>query len=139
MTNECTKYPGRLRDLCEGKGRDGRPDPPCYAVDAFRTSEGLSRLAEGSHYEVDAALPPIEPPPLIVRGVNFAMAMARWAAAGLPRRSQAEIDERLAICQSCEFYANHVCSRCGCACVEQNQVINKLALATEKCPEGRWS
>lgn len=39
--NECEQFPGRLRDLCEGRGRDGRGDPPQYAVDAFRAQQGL--------------------------------------------------------------------------------------------------
>jgi hypothetical protein len=78
-------------------------------------------------------------PSLLIRGWNFAAAMARWTVAGLPRRTQAEIDERLAICQACPFLQNNHCTKCGCACVEQNRLINKLALATEKCPEGKWS
>lgn len=80
----------------------------------------------------------IEPPPLWIRGLNFSAALARWALAGLPRRSQAEIEERLAICQTCPYLQNNHCARCGCACIEQNRLINKLALATERCPEGKW-
>jgi hypothetical protein len=82
---------------------------------------------------------PVNTPPLIIRGWNFAAAMARWTLAGMPRRTQAEIDERLAICQACPFLQNNHCTKCGCACVEQNRLVNKLALATEKCPEGKWT
>jgi glycosyltransferase involved in cell wall biosynthesis len=38
---ECEKFPGALRDLCEGRGRDGRRAPPQRAVEAFRAKEGL--------------------------------------------------------------------------------------------------
>lgn len=42
--SECEKFPGRLRDLCEGRGREGRPKPLQYAVDAFRLKHGLPPL-----------------------------------------------------------------------------------------------
>lgn len=91
-------------------------------------------------YRRKAANPQAEPKPpsLVIRGWNFAAAMARWTLAGWPRRTQAEIDERLAICHACPFLENDHCQKCGCECVEQNRLINKLTLATEKCPEGKW-
>ena len=91
---------------------------------------GDGRMSDGT---------PTDLPPLLVRGLNFAAAMFRWVAAGRPVRSQSEIDERLAICQSCPQLVENVCQKCGCACVEENSVLNKLALATEKCPIGKWS
>lgn len=39
---ECEKFKGRLRDLCEGHGRDGRPNPPRKYVDAFREQHGIT-------------------------------------------------------------------------------------------------
>lgn len=77
-------------------------------------------------------------PALWIRGWNFAAAIARWTLAGMPRRTQSEIDERLAVCLACEFLQNNHCTRCGCACNEKNRLINKLALSTERCPEGKW-
>ena len=77
-------------------------------------------------------------PPLLIRGLNFTSAMFRWASSGMPRRTQSEIDERLAICQGCPHFVDSHCRVCGCACVETNQLINKLALATEECPLGKW-
>ena len=79
-------------------------------------------------------------PPLLIRGWNFAAAMAKWALCGFPRRSEAEIADRLAICQACDNFEaqRQRCLKCGC-CVETEQLINKLALATERCPEGHWS
>ena len=79
----------------------------------------------------------LKSPPLMVRGINFASAMARWAMRGFKTRTQEEIDERLAICQGCEFYQNETCTKCGCACNESGW-INKIALATESCPEKKW-
>ncbi len=83
---------------------------------------------------------PLSPqmPSILIRGWNFTHAIARWTLAGMPRRTQEEIDERLAICQACPYLIDNHCSRCGCACVETNSMVNKLALSTEKCPEGKW-
>lgn len=77
-------------------------------------------------------------PPLLIRGWNFAWAMARWAGSGFEMRTQDEINERLAICQDCIHLVDNHCDLCGCACVETNQAMNKLALKTEKCPIGKW-
>lgn len=82
--------------------------------------------------------PSCPPPSILIRGWNFTSAMARWAVAGMPRRTQAQIEQRLAICQGCPHFHDNQCMKCGCACVEKNRLINKLALATEKCPIGKW-
>jgi len=42
----CEQFVGRLRDLCEGAGRDGRPDPTREATDGFRTQYGLIPLSD---------------------------------------------------------------------------------------------
>ena len=83
--------------------------------------------------EQDSSLPPI-----LIRGLNFASAMARHAANGFKRCSKKQIDERLAICQSCPHLVDNHCQLCGCACIETNQLMNKLALASEACPLGKW-
>jgi hypothetical protein len=80
-----------------------------------------------------------ELPPLLIRGWNFASALARWTAAGMPRRTQQQINERLTVCQACPELIDNHCRQCGCACVETNQLMNKLALKTEVCPLGKWS
>lgn len=77
-------------------------------------------------------------PPLLIRGWNFANAMARHIASGLKRCSKKQINERLAICQVCPNLVDNHCKLCGCACVAENQLMNKLALASEKCPIGKW-
>lgn len=42
----CEKFVGRLRDLCEGTGRDGRPHPSREASDEFRGRYGLAPLSD---------------------------------------------------------------------------------------------
>lgn len=122
---ECDIFPegDHRRLIC--RGEDGRPLNGENSVNQYRSLWGMPPLSNSS-------------PPILILGWNFASAITRWTLAGMPRRTQAEIDERLAICQACPFLVDNHCNRCGCACVEQNQLINKLALATEKCPENKW-
>ena len=77
-------------------------------------------------------------PPIWIRGMNFASAMASHAVDGFRRCDQAEIDSRLAICQQCPQFVNNHCNLCGCACVEENRLTNKLALKSSTCPQGKW-
>ena len=124
---ECEQFTARKRAICRGETELSLEGP--HGVNAYRAAWGLPPPGEGSSTSV----------PLLIRGWNFAAAMARWTLAGMPRRTQAEIEERLAICQACPSLQNNHCIKCGCACVEQNRLVNKLALATEKCPEGKWT
>ena len=98
---------------------------------------------KASHAQCAAENPTIEKlpdtlPPLFIRGLNFAGAMARHAASGFKRCSKTQISERLAICQACPHLVDNHCQLCGCACIETNQLMNKLALESEKCPLGKW-
>ena len=52
--------------------------------------------------------------------------------------SKEEIDARLAICDTCEYYENNTCLQCGCA-ISRNAVhSNKLAYKHKSCPVGKW-
>ena len=121
---ECQQFEGLNREICRGQRL---PRDRCNAL------RKLWKLPPLPGPDGKSTLPP-----LVIRGWNFAQAMTRWSLAGMPRRTQEEIDERLAICQSCEFLQNNHCTKCGCACIEKNRLMNKLALATESCPIGRW-
>jgi len=54
------------------------------------------------------------------------------------RCSQEQIDERLAICNDCEYYENHQCLQCGCAISRDRVFGNKLAFKDKECPIGKW-
>lgn len=77
--------------------------------------------------------------PSLARQVwNYSKAVAKWIAAGSPTRSQREIDAALAICQTCEHYAEKKkphCRLCGCQLnAAPDGLVNKIAMATERCP-----
>lgn len=44
MTCDCSRFSGRERDLCEGRGRDGRKDPRPEAVEHFRRKHHNAEL-----------------------------------------------------------------------------------------------
>lgn len=69
---------------------------------------------------------------------QFAIAYANHYAAGKPKCSQAQIDERLAICEACEHLERGHCKLCGCACKGNGKFVNKLAWRDQTCPDGRW-
>ncbi len=41
-------------------------------------------------------------------------------------------DERMALCNACEYYVKDKCKKCGC------QLRAKTQLAASKCPLGKW-
>jgi len=74
--------------------------------------------------------------------MNYFGAVRRWVASGRPTRSPEEV-ERLFNdhCKGCEKYDSdkHACNSCGCAVTEDGDPLtNKLAMATEHCPLGRF-
>lgn len=72
---------------------------------------------------------------------HFAHALARYAAAGFPTRSQAEVIEIEAThCRPCEKYVDGRCKQCGCRVSKSRWVVaNKIKLKTEICPLGKWT
>ena len=139
LISPCDSLEPAIRAICRGEN----PHIPLHDVNLNRAAGFGGRTPPLPPLQECVSEPDPSPesanlPPLLIRGWNFAKAMARWTLGGMPRRSQAEIEARLAICQACEFLKNNHCTQCGCACVATNRLINKLALATESCPLGRW-
>jgi len=85
--------------------------------------------------------PHASPPGLAQRVWSYAQAVARWMAAGRPTRSAEEIARLLAICRACPHYdpKAQICRVCGCRTTDAASAWrNKLAMATEECPMGKW-
>jgi hypothetical protein len=70
--------------------------------------------------------------------LSFFKSAAVFVAAGMPRASVEEIEQRLGICNACPSFdkdgygGSGQCRVCGC-----NMEI-KTVMATEACPEGKW-
>lgn len=71
-------------------------------------------------------------------GARYLAALARWALAGRPTRDTLQIEQLHAICRVCDHYQADRCQVCGCRVTRERAITNKLYLATEHCPLGRW-
>lgn len=73
---------------------------------------------------------------------NYFGAIRRWVAAGRPTRTPEEVRQLFEDhCKGCERYdqKKHACKTCGCAVAgEGDPLDNKLAMASEHCPLGRF-
>ena len=49
-----------------------------------------------------------------------------------------QINSRMDICNSCEYYKDDACMLCGCRVVRDTVYQNKLADKSASCPDGRW-
>lgn len=73
---------------------------------------------------------------------NWFGALRRWAAHGCPTRTKEERAELFEThCQGCDRYdpKKGICKNCGCNVNATGApIVNKLAMATEHCPLGRF-
>jgi hypothetical protein len=53
--------------------------------------------------------------------------------------SKEQIDNRLSICQTCEYYQNDSCLLCGCTVIRDKNYNNKLAHKNKSCPINKWT
>jgi hypothetical protein len=102
-------------------------------------SEFVANICANASPGVCADLDPKEPS-LISMARHFGEAMASWAAAdGFHTVSKQVLAGRVAICETCEYWAGKKgqsiilgrCRLCGCNGV-------KLALPSQACPRGLW-
>ena len=52
--------------------------------------------------------------------------------------SEEQINERLKICNSCEYYKDNSCMLCGCVVIRDANYTNKLAHKDQACPIMKW-
>lgn len=78
------------------------------------------------------------PPSIAQMAKSFFKSAAVFVAAGMPRASVEQIEQRLGTCRACEHYDPEAyaglgrCNVCGC-----NMEV-KSVMATEACPKGKW-
>ena len=105
---------------------------------------GVSILSASERHFRRCAASTEQPAGLIARSLSFRRAVARWTAAGFPKRTPEEVANLFAICKACPKFKpgktdeSGSCSKCGCQLGAGNAVVNKLLWATEKCPIGKW-
>jgi len=69
---------------------------------------------------------------------RYAAALARWARAGFPMRTDQSVDRIVALCQQCDGFVAGRCKHCGCRINHGPALTNKARMATEKCPKSHW-
>jgi hypothetical protein len=73
---------------------------------------------------------------------NYFGAIRRWYALGKPTRNKEEIEKLFEEnCNGCDRYdpEKHACKNCGCSVsTKSSPLANKLAMASEHCPLGRF-
>lgn len=89
----------------------------------------------------ESELPP-DYPPMSMQMWTYKEALIRWAKAGRPKRTQEEVERiHSTLCKPCEWYdaEQERCRGCGCKVTTGGLAIfNKLKMATEKCPKGKF-
>jgi Family of unknown function (DUF6171) len=82
---------------------------------------------------VPAGLPP-QPPSWLRKAIHLGRAIVQHLEAGLPAANETTVQNRLAICQTCEHYdlERTSCRVCGC-----NMQI-KVTWLEQQCPIGKW-
>lgn len=85
--------------------------------------------------------PKQNPPRKLRRAANFSLAAIRHVTKGFPTCSQAEIDSRWAICQSCDKFDRNaqICKHEGCGCyINRRKWLSKVGWQDSGCPLGKW-
>jgi len=77
---------------------------------------------------------------MITRLFTFIKSFIWHIHCGMPKSSQALINQRFTICDSCDHFdqIKSICLDCGCNINKQRIFMNKLAWADQKCPLGKW-
>lgn len=75
--------------------------------------------------------------------VTYPAAIRKWVASGCPVRTEEEVQEIFEThCSKCDRFdkGNQACLACGCSIsLGGNPLTNKLKMATEECPLGRFA
>lgn len=83
----------------------------------------------------------IEKPGYAGMAYRYGRALSRWIKAGRPIRSEEDIATLYEICKTCRAFETETnsCKFCGCRLgTNSNPLINKIAMATERCPVDKW-
>jgi hypothetical protein len=132
-----TYYTAVSRDTCT-RCCKGLPEMPTNSKPPRTTKHGVK--------PVPTPTPPqakyIEAPPLVIRLKTWVEALEQWEAAGSPVRSQSQIDTIYTDhCKPCSFRRKegNICLVCGCRIATYGfAIFNKIKMATEHCPKGKW-
>jgi hypothetical protein len=119
-------------------------DPEALDIAVARTGHARFReLLDPAHPDHDprywevvrglaGGTPVPEPPGVFRKAANFAGAVARHVAAGMPVLGEEATAARLAVCEACEHKRGDSCGLCGC------RLSWKARMENEHCPIHKW-
>lgn len=71
---------------------------------------------------------------------HYSKALVKWGLSGFPVRTDEEVKAFHAICMECNHQTEGRCRLCGCRVTKSSlPITNKIKMATEKCPVGKWA
>jgi hypothetical protein len=143
-TGSCPRYgwmKGFRWEYCQGKRKltDEQRDK---VLDSYLLDK---ESRSGAIVTTPSTVPPPVPvqkvpatPSIFVKAIRFLKAGVRYVAAGLPIITEEAYAKRRSICDACEYRTkNDTCGHPDCGC-RLKGLVNKLQLATEKCPAKKW-
>jgi hypothetical protein len=78
----------------------------------------------------------------VIKSVEFGKALLKHVIAGMPITSDEEYNERISVCDNCEFCDKSVemwiCNQCGCYLKDSEFRPAKARWADQTCPLARW-
>lgn len=107
---ECDKFPGRLRDLCEGRGRDGRKHPRLADANAFRQKNGL---------------PPLQMKMTVKFGEQAGPVEKEWDVSQ-PSRGLGDVVKKITHATGIDKVVEAVVGKKGCGCNKRQESLNQM-------------
>ena len=147
---ETTKHGTNYRHICKRCGKRHVNGNPTYYTPC-KIQDTSNDIEPAPPKPVLPKIPPVElqaldGPNILAKAVHFTQAIMRHVAGGMNLCSEEQIQKRSEICFGCEFFRKNpdgesgVCAHLGCGCNInlRPEMLNKLAMPTEKCPMDKW-
>lgn len=118
-----------------------------HVLQRRKEGESVQQLLKGAPYKVkkyffDNVIPKTgeerKYPKMSTMAMNFTKSMTEWMKTGFEVADKKMVEDRLKICQQCEFWDGDAmhgtgrCTQCGCS------TAFKLRIQTEHCPINKW-
>lgn len=116
----------------------------CVKCGGLESATNIDMLQDIHHtcMKPDRDVVPLKMPSHAVLAFNAAKAAIKHVASGMKQCDEQKILERFLVCSSCDMYNDVLgkCSSCGCYvnAMKYGDGPNKLAIASESCPIGKW-
>lgn len=126
-----TKDPGKDTTMCPALLKIAADDPNMKGVVLTSTSSVSSNNPNFSSWWLDI-------PEAISNRQKYKPQEIVHSESSEKMCSEQQIEERLNICKTCEFFQNNSCLKCGCVINRDKNYMNKLYHADKSCPIGKW-